>query len=321
MLSTTTSFSGGTSPYSCQLLKKGPADSSYSNLGNPFSCIPGNISSKSTGLLPEAGSWSFQLQVTDSSGSSVTSSSAIAFQRAGPTIAVSLSVTRVTIGGSVTGSSILSGGLRAGGNVTYEYFTASGCTGTATTVGPPVTVTDGVVPNSASRSFSKSGSFSWDARYSGDSSNAPSISNCEPLIVAPLLSVPGLQTVQAGSTVRFVVNASDPSQMITLMPGSLPYGAQFSTSQSYVGGSTLSAIFTWTPSASLAAGDYNVTFTAVAGGVSTSSQVTIHVVAPSKAAPLPLFSYSIFGIVGFVAVIGSTLLLRRFQAPRRRQKP
>ena len=321
MLSTTTSFSGGTSPYTCQWLKKGPADSGYSNLGSSFSCIPGNISSKSTGLLPEAGSWSFELQVTDSSGSSVTSGSAISFQRAGPTIAVSLSVTRVTIGGSVTGSSILSGGLRAGGNVTYEYFTASGCTGTATTVGPPVTVTDGVVPNSASRSFSKSGSFSWDARYSGDSSNAPSISTCEPLIVAPLLSVPGLQTVQAGSTVRFVVNASDPSQMITLMPGSLPYGAQFSTSQSYVGGSTLSAIFTWTPSASLAAGDYNVTFTAVAGGVSTSSQVTIHVVAPSKAAPLPLFSYSIFGIVGFVAVIGSTLLLRRFQAPRRRQKP
>ena len=67
-------------------------------------------------------------------------------------------------------------------------------------------------------------------------------------------------------------------------------------------------------------GDYNVTFTATAGGVSTSSEVTIHVIAPVKAASLPLLSYSIFGVLGFLAVLAAALLLRRFQNPRRKSK-
>ena len=62
------------------------------------------------------------------------------------------------------------------------------------------------------------------------------------------------------------------------------------------------------------------TFTAAAGGVSTSSQVTIHVIALNKTAPLPIVSYSIFGIVGFLAVLAVALLLRRYQNPRRKLK-
>jgi len=130
--------------------------------------------------------------------------------------------------------------------------------------------------------------------------------------------VPGPQTVAAGSTIRFIVNATDGSRMVTLTVSSgLPPGATFSSTQSFAGGT--SSIFTWTPSDAQAPDDYNVTFKAQdTQGVSTVSQVTIHVSAVSKTAPLPIVSYSILGIVGFLAVIAAALILRRFQTRGRR---
>ena len=67
-LSTTTSFGGGTSPYTCQWLVEGPSDSSYGNLGASFSCNAGDTPSTPTGALSAIGAWSFELQVTDGSG-------------------------------------------------------------------------------------------------------------------------------------------------------------------------------------------------------------------------------------------------------------
>jgi len=141
---------------------------------------------------------------------------------------------------------------------------------------------------------------------------------CEPLTVIspPALSIPGAQTVTAGSTVRFTVNATDGLKTVTLIPSGLPPGATFVSTQSFTGGT--SSLFQWTPSDAQAPGDYNVTFTAVAGSVSTRSEVTIHVLAPVKAAPLPIVSYSIIGLIGFIAIISVAFLLRRFQNPRRR---
>jgi len=46
--------------------------------------------------------------------------------------------------------------------------------------------------------------------------------------------------------------------------------------------------------------------------------VTIHVSPVSKAAPLPILTYSVFGIVGFFAVVLVALVLRRIQTPRRK---
>ena len=71
-LSTTTSFSGGTSPYTCQWLQKAPGASGFSSLGDPFPCNTGDNPTVSTGTLTTVGTWSFKLQVTDSSGSPVT---------------------------------------------------------------------------------------------------------------------------------------------------------------------------------------------------------------------------------------------------------
>ncbi len=67
-LSTTAPFSGGTSPYSCQWLEEAPGAESYSDLGGSFSCTTSSLPTISTGTLTATGTWSFELQVTDSSG-------------------------------------------------------------------------------------------------------------------------------------------------------------------------------------------------------------------------------------------------------------
>ena len=72
-LSTTTSFGGGTLAYTCQWLQEAPGAGSFSNLGSSFSCNKGDLPSTSTGTLTTAGSWQFELSVTDSTGASVTS--------------------------------------------------------------------------------------------------------------------------------------------------------------------------------------------------------------------------------------------------------
>ena len=65
-LSTITSFSGGTPPYTCQWLQEAPGAGSYSNLGGPISCKAGDTPSTLTNALSTTGTWSFELQVTDS---------------------------------------------------------------------------------------------------------------------------------------------------------------------------------------------------------------------------------------------------------------
>jgi hypothetical protein len=74
-LTTTTSFSGGASPYTCQWLVEAPGASSYSDLGSSFSCSAGSTPSTSTGTLSTTGTWHFELQVTDSEPVTVTSNS------------------------------------------------------------------------------------------------------------------------------------------------------------------------------------------------------------------------------------------------------
>jgi hypothetical protein len=72
-LFTTTSFSGGMSPDSCQWLVEAPGHVSYIDLGSSFGCSPGDKPFVSTGALSTTGKWSFELQVTDSSPTTVTS--------------------------------------------------------------------------------------------------------------------------------------------------------------------------------------------------------------------------------------------------------
>jgi hypothetical protein len=67
-LSTSTSFSGGTSAYMCQWLQEAPGSGSFSGLGSSFACNVGDTPSVSTGALSTAGTWSFELRVADAAG-------------------------------------------------------------------------------------------------------------------------------------------------------------------------------------------------------------------------------------------------------------
>ncbi|MFD8634738.1 hypothetical protein [Streptomyces sp. NPDC059533] len=95
-------------------------------------------------------------------------------------------ISTATIGDFVHDSASLSGQTAtAGGTVTYAYYTDSACTQNRVQVGSPVTVTNGVVPNSAAAQFNQIGTFYWQASYSGDANNMPAVSACmdEPLTV------------------------------------------------------------------------------------------------------------------------------------------
>src|SRR5207245_2180793 len=63
-------FSGGTATYACQWLQKAPGASTYTSLGSSSACM--SSSSISTGTLTTIGSWSLDLQITDSSSSPLT---------------------------------------------------------------------------------------------------------------------------------------------------------------------------------------------------------------------------------------------------------
>ena len=91
-------FSGGTSPYACQWLQKAPGAVSYSNLGSSSSCT--SPVSTSTGILTTLGTWSFELQVTDSPVTPVTVTSN----------AVTLTVNKIPATATYTGDTLVATG-------------------------------------------------------------------------------------------------------------------------------------------------------------------------------------------------------------------
>jgi hypothetical protein len=125
-----------------------------------------------------------------------------------PTIATTLSKTTANIGDSITDSATLSGATAdAGGTVTYHaYAGANTCSGTDLLNSTKV-VTNGVVPDSDSVSFTAAGTYSFQAVYSGDANNnsATSVCSTEQLLVK---ANPGITTtlsaasVDVGSTVH-----------------------------------------------------------------------------------------------------------------------
>ena len=124
-----------------------------------------------------------------------------------PSISTSLSGTAVGIGGSVDDTATLSGsGAAAGGTVTYDVYSAASCAGLIATLGP-VTVTNGVVPNSPNWTSTNAGTDYFVASYSGDANNAPAVSGCaaEPVTVSPNAPTVSTQlsvtTVTVGGTV------------------------------------------------------------------------------------------------------------------------
>jgi uncharacterized protein (TIGR03437 family) len=101
-----------------------------------------------------------------------------------------------------------------------------------------------------------------------------------PLNRAPTVTVPGTQTIQAGGTLNFTVQGTDPDagQTLTLTATGLPQGASFTTQ----GTSPVVGAFTWRTPAG-ATGTFTITFTVMDNGtprLSDSKSVTIRVTSP-----------------------------------------
>ena len=131
-----------------------------------------------------------------------------------PGITTQLSATAISLGGTVHDSASLSGATNdAGGTVTYHaYAGANTCTGTDL-LHSTVDVTNGSVPNSADFTPTASGTYSFQAVYSGDAKNngATSVCSTEQLLVR---AVPGINTTLS-QTVIVVGNQAHDSAGLT----------------------------------------------------------------------------------------------------------
>jgi hypothetical protein len=154
-------------------------------VGSPVVVTVGAVPNSASQTFNSAGSLSWNAVYSgDVNNNGITSfCESLTVNKANPTITTTLSANPVTAAASVTDSATISNSFQAGGTVTYSFFTGSTCAGTGTAVGSPVTVTNGLVPNSASQAFDAAGSYSWNAVYSGDVNNNPATSPCEPLAV------------------------------------------------------------------------------------------------------------------------------------------
>src|SRR5437899_532286 len=153
-------------------------------------------------VLNATGSYSFNATYSGDNNNGPASSACepVAVQKDNPTLATSLSLTSIQVGQSVTDSATLASFFQAGGTVNYNLFVGSG------TCICMMTVTNGVVPNSRTVTFNSSGTFSFNAVYSGDANNNGAASGCELLTVnkaAPTIttSISPSTTITVGGSV------------------------------------------------------------------------------------------------------------------------
>ena len=133
------------------------------------------------------------------------------------------------------------------------------------------------------------------------------------MITAPVLVVPGSQTVEAGSLLIFTVNFTYPDPddvaqslgLVTISAAGLPPGADFDSD---------TGTLDWTPSNGQAPGAYEVIFTATGPtGLSDTKSVIINVIASTQpTAPLsamlwPLITWAVV-IAALLVLISGTLL-------------
>src|SRR5256712_864547 len=122
-----------------------------------------------------------------------------------PSITTNLSSTTIVAGASVTDSASLTGATStASGTVTYLLFANGACTAPANIVST-VAVTNNLIPNSRAVVLNATGSYSFNATYSGDNNNGPASSACEPVAVQkdnPTLATSlSLTSIQVGQSV------------------------------------------------------------------------------------------------------------------------
>src|SRR3989442_958191 len=154
-------------------------------VGSPVTVAGGVVPNSISQSFNSAGPYSWNAAYSGDANNNLATSpcESLTVNKANPTITTALSQNVIIVGSSVTDSATLTNNFQAGGTVTYSFFSGSTCGGAATVVGSPVAVSNGIVPNSASKTFDIAGPYSWNALYSGDVNNNVAISACEPLTV------------------------------------------------------------------------------------------------------------------------------------------
>jgi uncharacterized repeat protein (TIGR01451 family) len=118
------------------------------------------------------------------------------------------SITTSLVGGGQNGASITVGlgaavhdtanlhdaTADAGGTVTYAVFDNDECAGDPFADAGTKTVVNGVVPDSNAVIFDETGTFYWQATYSGDANNEAATSSCKSEIVTVSSNIPSIGT-------------------------------------------------------------------------------------------------------------------------------
>ncbi len=146
------------------------------------------------------GSHTFKVYAVDLAGnqSAGTTSYTWVIGKASPAVATSLSASTIPVGGSVHDTATLSGATtNAGGSVTYSYYTNNACTTGAVSL-TPVTVTTHIVPNSSTVGFASTGTYYWQAVYTGDGSNNGARSACTSEQLTVNKAAPSISTSASG---------------------------------------------------------------------------------------------------------------------------
>ncbi|OLD01771.1 MAG: hypothetical protein AUJ07_10565 [Crenarchaeota archaeon 13_1_40CM_3_53_5] len=220
-LSTSTSFNGGTSPYTCRWLQKSPTATTFSNLGASFTCTAGSLSSVPTGTLSTLGSWSFELQVTDGAATPVTVTSntvTVTVQAVSTLTAPVISVSPSTIdsGQSATLSTITS---FTGGTSPYTcqwLQKAPGAT-VLSNLGASFICTAGSLPTTPTGTLTTTGTWSLELQVTDSSATAQ---------------------VATSAAVSVTVNAALGVNTPTANPSTVTSGGSSQLSASFTGGTS-----------------------------------------------------------------------------------
>jgi len=215
-LSGATSDAGGTVHYAAYA---GANTCTGTDLLNDTEPVTNGSVADSANFTPAAsGTYSFQAVYSgDAKNNGATSvcSTEQLLVRATPGIDTTLSQVVIIVGNTASDSAALHNATaNAGGTVTYTVYTDNQCTQQFASAGTK-TVTNGVVPGSDLVTFNSSGTYYWQAVYSGDTNNDPATSACLSEIL----------TVNKASPTASTAQSLIPNDSFTLAGGFNPSGA------------------------------------------------------------------------------------------------
>src|ERR1700722_12481201 len=133
----------------------------------------------------------------------------------------------------------------ATGTVTYSVYSDSGCTTAVSTGTAQSITTPGALPASSPVTLSTSGTYYWQASYSGDSANTASTSTCGSEVEIVTIPVVGSQAIAFTSRAPTTAVVGGPSYVVAATGGASGNPVTFSSATSgvcTVSGSTVSFV-------------------------------------------------------------------------------